>query len=121
MSASAGGRTDDAERERLRDRDDEQRALGVDHIGDGGNVFDGSEEVGRLDEDACGLRSDGLVEGIEIDASGFGECNLGERQALIFGVGGDDLAILRVDAAGEDGFAASGDADGHHDGLSRAG
>ena len=49
------------------------------------------------------------------------EGNLGERKALVLGVGGDDLAILGVDAAGEDGGAASGDAHGHHDGFGGAG
>ena len=50
-----GGRAHDAERDRLGDGDDQQRALGVDHVGDGGNVFDGAEEVGRLDEHAGGV------------------------------------------------------------------
>ena len=63
------GRAHDAERERFGDGDDQQRALGVNQIGDGGNVFDGSEEVGRLDEYAGGLRGNGGIEGGEIDAS----------------------------------------------------
>ncbi len=65
--------THDAERERLGDGDDQQRALGVDHIGDGGDVLDGSEEVGRLDQHAGGLGGDGGVEGGEIDAPVAGE------------------------------------------------
>ncbi len=91
------------------------------HIGDGGNVLDGAEEVGRLDEYAGGLGGDGGIEGGEIDASVGGEGHLGEGKALVLGVGGDDLAILGVDAAGEDGGVASGDAHGHHDGFGRAG
>ena len=54
MSASAGGRTMPSE-SGFGDGDDQQRALGVDEVGDGGHVFDGAEEVGRLDEDAGGV------------------------------------------------------------------
>jgi len=45
MSASAGG-LDDAERDCFSDGDDEQRAFGMSEIGDGGNVFNDTEEVG---------------------------------------------------------------------------
>ncbi len=49
------------------------------------------------------------------------KASLGERKTLVFRVGGDDLAILGVNAAGEDGGVAPGDAHGHHDGFGGAG
>ena len=51
------GRLHDAQRDGFRDRDNQQCALLVDDVGDGGNVFDGAEEIGRLDEDAGGFES----------------------------------------------------------------
>ena len=39
----------------------------------------------------------------------------------MLGVGVDDLAVLGVHGAGDHGGVAAGDADGHHDGLGRAG
>ena len=44
-----------------------------------------------------------------------------EGDLLVGGVGADDLAVLGVDGAGDDGGVAAGDADGHHDGFGGAG
>ena len=61
---------DDAERDGLGDGDDQQRALLVGDVCDGCHVFDGAEEVWRLDEDAGGVVGDGGVERGEIDSAG---------------------------------------------------
>ena len=91
-------------------------------FGDGRHVFDRAEEVGRLDEDAGGLGGDGGVERGHVDAAGVaGVADLGDGDLLVLGVGGDDLAVLGVDGAGDDGAVAAGDADGHHHGLGGAG
>ncbi len=86
MSASAGG-LDDAERDGFGDGDDQQRALGVGDVGDGRDVFDGAEEVGRLDEDAGGVGGDGGFERGEIDAAVGGVADFGGGDLLVLGVG----------------------------------
>ena len=62
-------RPHDAERDGFGDGDDQQRAFLVRDVGDGGNVFDDAEEVGRLDQHARGLVGDRLLESFEIDAA----------------------------------------------------
>ena len=57
-----GRRLHDAERNRFGDGDDQQRAFLVHDVGDRGDVFDGAEEVGRLDEHAGGFVVDRHVE-----------------------------------------------------------
>ncbi len=116
------GGLDDAERDGFGDRDDEEGAFGVGDVGDGGDVFYGSKEVRGLDEDAGGVGGDGFCEGFEVDAAGFAEVrHLFGGNLLMLRVGGDDLAVLGVDGAGDDGGVAAGDADGHHDGFGGAG
>ena len=66
----------------------------------GGDVFDAAEEVGRLEEDAGGLRGDGGVERSEIDAAVGGPGDLGDGNLLMMRVGADNLAVLGVHGAG---------------------
>ena len=125
MSASAGG-LDDAQRDGFGDGDEQQRALGVGDLGDGGNVLDGAEEVGRLDEHAGGLGGDcriqrGQIYPSRIDAAVGCVANFADGNLLVLRVGGEDLAVLGMHGAGDDGAVAAGDADGHHHGLGRAG
>ena len=68
MSASAGGFTMPSETASAMETISSAPLL-VDDVGDGGDVFDRAEEVGRLDEHAGGLVVDRLVERFEIDAA----------------------------------------------------
>ncbi len=119
------GRADDAERGSFRNGDDQQRALFLDDLCDGGDVFNHAEEIGRLHEHAGGLVGDGLVERGEVEASVVGVAD------LLGGVTGGGLAMLRIgahhfavfgmDGAGDDHAVAAGDAHGHHGGLGAGG
>ena len=62
-------RLHDAQRNRLGDRDDQQRAFLVDDLADRGDILNGAEEVRRLDQHAGGLAVDRLVERLQIDAA----------------------------------------------------
>ena len=68
MSASAGGLTMPSEMasamETMR-----RAPFAWARLGDGGDVLDGAEEVGRLDEDAGGVGGDGGFEGGHVDAA----------------------------------------------------
>ena len=56
------GRTNDAERDRLGDADDEQCAFCMGNGGDGWDVFNDAEEVGALHQDSGGFSGDGCFE-----------------------------------------------------------
>ena len=96
------GRTNDAERNRFRNGHNKQRALRVGDGGNGGNVFNDAEKVRALDQDGGRFRV------ISDQRRG---------QALVLGVGGQNFPVLGMDGAGDDGFVAPGDADGHHHGF----
>ena len=66
-------RFDDAERNRFGDRDNQHRSMLVRDFGDGIDVFDSSEEIRRLNQDAGCLGRDRLLEFLEIDAAIVGE------------------------------------------------
>ncbi len=116
-----GGRADDAQRDGFGDGDEQQRALGVGDRGDGGDVLNRPEEVGRLDEDAGGLGGDCRIQRGQIDAAIGCVAHFADGNLLVLRVGGEDFAVLGMHGAGDDGAVAAGDADGHHHGLGRAG
>ena len=68
MSASAGGFTMPSETASAIETISSAPLL-VDDVGNRGNVFDGAEEVGRLDQHSGGLVVDGLIERFEIDTA----------------------------------------------------
>ena len=114
MSASTGGRTT-AERNRLGNRHDQQRAFGVRDLRDGRNVFNDAEEVRALDQNGRGLFGHRSVQRRKIDAAGLRVvANNRRRQTLMLRISRDHLAILRVNRRGDYGLAAPRYAHGHH-------
>ena len=75
------GRADNAERDGLGDRHDQQRAFCVRDLGDRRNVFNDAEEVRALDENCCGFFGDGGLQRVKIDAAGFGDRSRSETSA----------------------------------------
>ena len=70
MSAWRGG-FDDSQRNCFGDRDHQHRAFLVRDFGDGGNIFNGAEEIRRLDQDAGGVCRDGLFQFFQIQRGRF--------------------------------------------------
>ena len=115
-------RPHDAERNRLGNRHDQQRALRVRDRRNRRNVFNDAEEVGALDQDGRGLVRDRRFQRFEIDAAGLGVvANQRRRQLLVLRVRRQHLAVLRMHGRGDHGLVAAGHAHGHHDRLGRAG
>ncbi len=77
-----------------------QGALLVRDLGDGGDVLDDAEEVGRLDEHAGGLIRDGGFECFEIDAAVFAVGKHLLVDVLVLRVSGEHFAVFGVDGLG---------------------
>ena len=90
-------------------------------LGDGRNILNRPEEVGRLDQHAGGLGGDCRIQRGQIDAAVGRVANFADGNLLVLRVGRDDLAILGMHRAGDDGAVAAGDAHGHHHRFGRAG
>src|SRR6185369_7053916 len=79
-------RANDTERKCLGDRYDKEGALFVRDLCDRSHVLDGSEEIGRLNQDAGSLVVESGVESLEVHAAVVCEINLGQRHALMLRV-----------------------------------
>ena len=114
-------RSYNAQRNRLGDRHNQQRALGVSDLRNRRHILNRAEEVGRLNQYASRLAGDRRVQSGQIHATILLVANLGNGNLLMLRVGRNHLAILWMHRARDDSLVASGDAHGHHHGLSRAG
>src|SRR5256885_7564708 len=56
-------------------------------LGDRGHIFYSSEEIRRLDDHACGLVGDSLIESFQIDAAILKIADRGDRNSLILQIG----------------------------------
>ena len=115
VRAHLARRADQAERDRLGNDGDQQRARSVRRFGDRRQVGDPAEDVGILDDDGAGLAVDARDQPLGV---GFGaqlrQRRL-ERVAGELGHGLGDADIMRVDARRDHGLVPARDAVRHQD------
>ena len=119
MTSACARRLDDSERDGLRNRNHQHRAVLVRDLGNRCDVFDRAEEIRRLDQHASGFRSDRLLEFFQVDAAIVVETCDRERHALMRRVGRQHFAIFGMQAARHDHRPPAGQADGHHHAFGR--
>ena len=90
-------------------------------LGDGRDVLDDAEEVGRLHEHARGLIGKGGVQSFEIDAAVLAIAEHLLIDVLVLRVGGENLAVFGMNGLCDKRAGAASDANGHHHGLGCAG
>src|SRR4029077_1499972 len=109
VGAALAGRLQDAQRDRVAG-DDQQGAVlpggGAERL----DVLDRAEEVGALQDHGGGLAVDRLGQRGGVGQPAL-EPDLDDLGAVALRVGGEGLAAVRVDAAGDDEAAAPGRAD----------